>query len=217
MFLLPAQSSRSSSPLKHNQTVPAKSSSSRAAAGFLTFNVCFYCFRCFLRCFFFLLLFHEQSSKMCTQHSPLEECGGVLHDDCNTRLAWLMVARCAGWLRPWKNMAPPDGYRRYYTMKGREPSRGMMGKRWVQRLEDEPPCGGILRSGGRFTGPQEGSAPVEAAVSSSSQTLVVTVVELRLLRKLLLLLREAVCSSEGRRGFPGRGLSQLPAVGLCSP
>lgn len=39
-------------------------------------------------------LFHGQSSKMCTQHSPLQECGGVLYDECNIRLAWLMFARC---------------------------------------------------------------------------------------------------------------------------
>lgn len=53
-----------------------------------------------------VFLFHffvfEQSSKMCMQHSPLQECGGVLHDDCNARLA-LMFARCAVCLRPCRN------------------------------------------------------------------------------------------------------------------
>lgn len=49
--------------------------------------------------FFFRVFVFEQSSKMCTQHSPLQECGGVLHDDCNARLA-LMFARCAVCLRP---------------------------------------------------------------------------------------------------------------------
>lgn len=57
-------------------------------------------------CVWVFFKFHGQSSKMCTQHSPLQECGGVLHDDCNARLA-LMFARCAVWLRPTRTGRPP--------------------------------------------------------------------------------------------------------------
>lgn len=69
-----------------------------------------------LRCLF-LFLFYNQSSeekkkkKHSTQHSPFQECGGVLHHDCNTRLGRLMFARCSGPVaRHQKNPTPPAGY-----------------------------------------------------------------------------------------------------------
>lgn len=106
-----------------------------AAAGLLRFNGCFYWFAGFLGFFSLLFfLFHEQSSKMCTQHSPLQECGGVLHDDCNTRLACLMFARCGRRGPLWKNATPPVAVAG--ITPGREQrllahkSRWMMGKTW---------------------------------------------------------------------------------------
>lgn len=98
-------------------------------------------------------------------------------------------------------MAPPDGYRRYYTRKGPAASAAQKqmddGKRSLQRMQD-----GILGSGvGWFTAKQKVSAPVRPwvmVVTSGDQ-------EIRLHLKVLLLV---VCAE-------GFSWNLLP-FGLCS-
>lgn len=59
-----------------------------------------------LKGFHFLFYSHQN----CMQLSPFQECGGVLHHDCNSRLGWLMFARCAVQHRHRKNPTPSNGH-----------------------------------------------------------------------------------------------------------
>lgn len=74
---------------------------------FVSFSRCCVCQMKTKVFIFYSAINHHKKS---IQHTPFQKCGGVLHHGCNTRLGWLMFARCALQVRHWKNLTPSYGH-----------------------------------------------------------------------------------------------------------